>query len=220
MQNSKKIISRGAEAVLYASRYDGQKVLVKERIPKNYRLKQIDEKIRKQRTRKEVRLLSEARKCGVMTPKVLNVDEASGKIMMEFVDGKRVKELLNSGKNSAANVKKIGAICRMIGEAAGKLHAAGIVHGDLTTSNMLLREGEMYFIDFGLGNFSRRIEDHGEDINLLHKAIESTHFKILKACWQNIVKGYRAKYKDADRALSKMQEIEKRARYVERTKQV
>ena len=211
-----QIIARGAEAILYVSQYDGQKVLVKERIPKNYRLKQIDEKIRKQRTRKEVRLLSEARKCGVMTPKVLSVDEAAGKIVMEFVDGERVKELLNDKKNFG-NIKKI---CVMIGEAVGKLHAAGIVHGDLTTSNMLLREGEMYFIDFGLGNFSRRIEDYGEDINLLHKAIESTHFKILKACWQNIVKGYRAKYKDADKVLSKMQEIEKRARYVERTKQV
>ena len=214
-----QIIARGAEAILYVSQYEGQKVLVKERIPKNYRLKQIDEKIRKQRTRKEVRLLSEARKVGVLTPKVLSVDEAAGKIVMEFVDGEQVKEVLNNEKN-LVDMKKIKKICVMIGEDVGKLHAAEIVHGDLTTSNMLLREGEMYFIDFGLGNFSRRIEDYGEDINLLHKAIESTHFKILKACWQNIVKGYRAKYKDADKVLSKMQEIEKRARYVERTKQV
>ncbi|MDI6798840.1 MAG: Kae1-associated kinase Bud32, partial [Candidatus Aenigmarchaeota archaeon] len=75
---------------------------------------------------------------------------------------------------------------------------------------------KIYFIDFGLGEFSRRIEDQGVDLNLLFEALKSTHFKILKPCWDNIIKGYKQEYKNADKVLEKVEEIEKRARYAKR----
>ncbi len=204
-----EIVKRGAEAVLYRDVYDGQSVLIKDRIKKGYRIREIDDAIRKTRTRKEVKLLTEARKCGVSTPAVLDVEE--NRIIMQFVDGKRLKELLNS-----EDEKTVSKVCTELGKAIGKLHAYGIIHGDLTTSNMILSDGKIYLIDFGLSEFSKRIEDQGVDLNLLFEALKSTHFKILKLCWDNIIKGYKQEYKKADDVIKKVDEIEKRARYAER----
>lgn len=207
-----QIICRGAESIIYLGEWEGQKVLVKERIKKGYRIEQIDEELRKKRTKKETKLLTEARKCGVPTPKILQA--AKDKIIMQYIDGKRVKELLQT-----ADKKTVERVCFEIGRLVGKLHAADIVHGDLTTSNMILQDkiqGKIYFIDFGLGEFSRRIEDKAVDLNLLLEALRSTHFKILKSCWQNIVKGYKQECKDAEQVLKKIEEIKRRARYVER----
>jgi len=210
-----QIIYQGAEALVYLDEYDNQKVLVKERIKKNYRLAEIDSMIRKLRLRKEVKLLTEARKNGVPTPKILEIDEHSNKIVMEYVEGNRIKDLFN-----ATDEKTIAQVSVLIGKLVGKLHSAGIVHGDLTTSNMILKGDEIYFIDFGLGEFSRRIEDQGVDLNLLYEAIQSTHFKILKLCWNNILKGYRQEYKNAEQVIKKVDEIENRARYAQRKGQV
>ncbi|HKZ45305.1 MAG TPA: KEOPS complex kinase/ATPase Bud32 [archaeon] len=210
-----EIIYRGAESIIYLDEYDNQKAIVKERIKKNYRIDKIDAELRKARTKKEVKLLTDARKCGVATPKILHVDEKNYKIIMEYVDGKRVKELLNS-----SDPETVSKTCTMIGESIGKLHSAGIIHGDLTTSNMILKSSQIYFIDFGLGEFSKKIEGQGVDMNLLFEAVKSTHIKILNICWENIVKGYKKEYKNAEQVLEKVEEIEKRARYAERQKQV
>jgi Kae1-associated kinase Bud32 len=206
-----QIIKRGAEALLYISEFEGQQVLVKERIKKNYRIDQIDQEIRKTRTKGEVKLLTEARKVGVLTPKIFSVDEKNHKITMEFIEGKRVKELLYETDEKTAE-----KICFEIGKLVGKLHSAGIIHGDLTTSNMILKDKQIYFIDFGLGFFSKKTEDQGTDLNLLYEALKSTHFKILKPCWSNILKGYKQEYKEADKVLKRIEEIEKRARYAKR----
>jgi len=206
-----EIVKRGAEAILYLDKYDGQRVLVKERVKKKYRIAQLDERIRKSRTRKEVKLMTAARSCGVVTPKILDVDDKNHKIIMEYVDGFTVKDLLNS-----ADKKTVVSVAKEVGKLVGKLHNAGVIHGDLTTSNMILSKEGIYFIDFGLGEFSSKIEEQGVDLNLLEEALKSTHFKLFKLCWSNIVKGYKQEYKFADKVLEKVDEIEKRARYAKR----
>ena len=205
----KEMIAQGAEAKLYIGTIDGQRVLVKERIKKSYRLPQIDEKLRKTRTKEEAKLLTEARRLGVLTPKILDLTD--DKIFMEFIDGKRVKELLNS-----SGEKAVADVCLSIGKNIGKLHAANIVHGDLTTSNMILAKNGITFIDFGLGGFSKRMEDKAMDLKLLHQALQSTHWKILRLCWDNILKGYKQEYIEAEEVMQKIGEIEKRARYAKR----
>jgi Kae1-associated kinase Bud32 len=206
-----RILYKGAESLIYLDRFEGETVIVKERLKKSYRIEQIDEKLRKYRTRMEVKLLTEARKVGVYTPRIVFVNEKEGKIYMEYIDGIRVKELLETGEKEV--VKKV---CLKIGSYVGKLHSAGIIHGDLTTSNMILKDDKLYFIDFGLGEFSSRIEDQGVDLNLLQEALRATHFKLLKFCWSNIVKGYKKEYRLADKVLERVVEIEKRARYMVR----
>ena len=213
----KEIVAQGAEAMLYIDSFDGQKVLVKDRIKKNYRIHQIDEKLRKERTKKEVKLIKDARSVGVPTPQILDVDNSENKIIMEFVDGVTIKEFLD---NENLDEEEIKRICTEIGEHVGKLHSASIVHGDLTTSNMILQNGtnDVFFIDFGLGGHTNRIEDKGVDMKLLHDAIKAAHYKILKLCWSSIVEGYKKEYKDAEEVIKKKYEIEGRARYVKRKK--
>ena len=208
-----EIVARGAEAVLYADVLDGRKVLVKDRVRKSYRLPQIDSRLRRERTNREVKLLTDARAAGVPTPQVLDSDAASGRIVMEFVDGERVKEFLGHAKPAQAE-----KICALVGQSVGKLHDRGITHGDLTTSNMILQPGtgKVFFIDFGLGGYSQRVEDRAVDMKLLHDAFKAAHYKILKRCWESIVGGYRRAYKNADEVINQIGVIEGRMRYAER----
>lgn len=202
-----KIIKRGAEAILYLE----DDHLVKERIKKSYRVPQIDEKLRKFRTRKEARLISGAKRCGVETPNIISVDENNFKINMEFIDGKRLKEFLNETNDE--NRKKVA---EELGKKIGLLHNHGIVHGDLTTSNMILKDDKIFFIDFGLGEFSRRIENQAVDLSVLKEAFKSTHFKHLNLLWENFIKGYRQTNDNFNKVLDTLNDIEKRGRYVKR----
>ncbi|MEM7821686.1 MAG: KEOPS complex kinase/ATPase Bud32 [Candidatus Aenigmatarchaeota archaeon] len=206
-----QVLKQGAEAILYLDEFEGTRVLVKERIKKDYRIEQIDIKLRKERTKEEVKLLTEARRVGIPTPKIFEVDYEKFKIIMEFIEGERVKEFF-----SRANKETIEKICFEMGRLVGKLHSAGIIHGDLTTSNMILKENQIYFIDFGLGFFSKKIEDQGVDLNLLFESLRATHYDILNICWENIVKGYKQEYRYAEEVLKKVDEIESRARYAKR----
>lgn len=202
-----KVIKQGAEAKLYLDK----NLIIKNRVKKGYRIEQLDEKIRRFRTSLEANLISEARRTGVPTPMVLDADKNKYNITMEFIDGIRIKEYFSRCKES-----EIEKLSEQIGRQIAILHSSGIIHGDLTTSNMILKEGKIYFIDFGLGFFSRRIEDQATDLKLMKEAIQSTHFKILKQCWDNILKGYKKEYKDADKVIERVNEIERRVRYAKK----
>ena len=206
-----QILYQGAESKIYLDTFDGQEVIVKERIAKSYRIKQLDEELRKLRTRKEVKLLTEVRKLGIPTPKIFHVDEKNYKIIMENIKGDRLKEYLNSVSSS-----EIKSVCLQLGKQIGKIHSNNITHGDLTTSNMILKDGEIYFIDLSLGEFTQRIEDKAVDMKLLKQSIKSTHFQFFDEVWDNILLGYRENYKSSDAVLNQLKEIEKRARYANR----
>ncbi len=207
-----EIVARGAEAVLRKDEMDGETVLIKERIKKGYRIEQIDRPLRTERTVHESRLLGEARRAGVDTPKLLAVDEKGCKITMEWIEGQRLKELLNSEMSDTERER----LAVMIGNAAGRLHSTGIVHGDLTTSNMILSNGKLYFIDFGLGFFSAKNEDYGTDLAVLKEAVKATHFRHLSLIWDRFIKGYRQTNPQADAALEALEAVERRGRYMTR----
>mgnify|MGYP001616720774 CR=1 FL=1 len=127
-----KIIAQGAEAKIVLS----NNFIIKDRIPKAYRLDILDKRIRKSRTRSETKLLEKASQI-INSPKPSFQQSAkeTTKIKMPFVDGKRLSTNLDS-----FTLKKQEEICKIIGTDVGKLHDAGIIHGDLTTSNMILVE--------------------------------------------------------------------------------
>jgi len=193
-----KILQQGAEAILYKT---GNKV-IKDRIKKNYRLPEIDEKLRKSRTKREAKLLEKA---DINVPKVLKLDLNNKKIEMEFINGKLLKDCLDDLKNR-------NEVCFQIGEEIAKLHSQDIIHGDITTSNMILKEGKVYFIDFGLGFFSKKFEDKAVDLHLLKQALESKHYKHFKESYENVLKGYQ-KSKDYKEVLDRLNMVEKRGRY-------
>lgn len=196
------IISRGAEAVLIKK--DNE--VVKERIRKGYRVAELDESLRKSRTRTEASLLREARRAGVLTPHVNDVSDFT--IEMAFVDGEKVRDVMNE-KNCVQLSEKIGA-------AVANMHKFGIIHGDLTTSNMILSVEGLYFIDFGLGFHSAKVEDKAVDLHLLHQALESTHFSVAEKAWNIILKVYAGNYKESPNIIKRLSAIEKRGRYKSR----
>ncbi|MFH0949357.1 MAG: KEOPS complex kinase/ATPase Bud32, partial [Candidatus Aenigmatarchaeota archaeon] len=179
--------------------------IIKERVAKHYRLKEIDERLRSSRTRAESRLLREARRAGVYVPQI--TDESKFSIKMELIDGMKVRDCINK--------KNFAEICEKIGESVALLHGFGIIHGDLTTSNMILKKNKLYLIDFGLGFHSQRIEDKAVDIKLLKDVLRSTHFDIYEDAWKIILKAYE-KYEQSDKVIKTLEHIEKRARYKER----
>jgi len=202
----KNIINRGAEAVLYLSEFEGEKVVVKERIKKGYRIPEIDVPLRRKRTKREENLLIRASRAGVNVPKVWKAEDST--IIMEYIEGPTVKETLN-GMPKDRRMK----IYAMIGESLANLHSANIMHGDFTTSNMILKNEKLYVIDFGLGRFSKRIEDQAVDLFLLYEALKAAHFKYLEEAWKNILKVYKHKYTNASLVIARFKEIGKRRRY-------
>ena len=197
-----KIIYRGAEAVLYET--DGK--LVKERISKGYRHKFIDNAKRKYPTRREFKILTKARKIGMDVPEVFEVDEVDMKVVMEFVKGDLLKETLDNYSKS-----KREEVCLKIGIQVAKMHDNNIIHGDLTTSNMILKEEKVFFIDFGLGQISHKIEDKAVDLHLLRQAMESKHFKH-ENNFELVLKGYK-KSSNFKETLERLEKVEQRGRY-------
>ena len=198
----KEIIAQGAEAILY--REDNK--LIKERIKKSYRLSEIDSKIRKQCTRDEYKLMTKASSI-IPIPKIINYDEKNNKIVMQFIDGKRLSENLDLFDN-----KKREQICKEIGKQVALLHNVDIIHGDLTTSNMILVD-KLYFIDFGLGFISDKIENKAVDLHLLKQALESKHWKHFEDSFKFVLEGYKEKVHNFKDVMDRLGKVEKRGRY-------
>ncbi|MCW3984991.1 MAG: Kae1-associated kinase Bud32 [Candidatus Bathyarchaeota archaeon] len=212
------LVKKGAEASLFLEDWQGRRVIMKRRLPKKYRLPEIDEKIRAYRTIHESQLLHHAKKAGVLTPTIFMVDLADSNIIMEFVEGKQVKQILD---NLSSEERQ--SLSRHIGELIGRLHCNSIIHGDLTTSNMILTpRGKVVFVDFGLGEKTVELELRGVDLHLMKRAFQSTHFRYAEECFNAVLEGY-AKVvgvEVAKKVLGKIGEIEKRGRYISERRKV
>ena len=206
-----QLLRKGAEAYLFIEDLYGYKVVRKQRLPKIYRVTQLDETIRRERTIREARLLSSARRAGVRTPIVFIVDYKEATIIMEYIEGHQLKELL---PNLSPNKRR--KIFQTIGGAVARLHQGQICHGDLTTSNLILHpKGKIYFVDFGLAATTQSIEDFGTDLHLLRRALLSAHHKHWKECFKTFKKEYQSLYGDgATQIFQKIAEIESRGRYI------
>ncbi len=208
------LVKKGAEASLFLEKWHGRKVMMKRRLPKKYRLPQLDERIRSYRTVHEPQLMHQSKKTGVPTPAILMIDVKEANIVMEFIEGEQVKQILH-----AFTTEERRKLCNHIGELIGNLHNHGIIHGDLTTSNMILTShGKIVFVDFGLGEFSTELEARGVDLHLMKRAFQSTHFKHAKECFEAVLEGYvKVMGKKLTEDVSeKIREIEERGRYISR----
>jgi TP53 regulating kinase and related kinases len=198
-----KTIAQGAEAIIYLEK---DKV-TKNRISKAYRHPELDKKIIKKRTKAETKILKKASK--IINAPEPKEQEEHNLIEMPYIDGLKLSEHLNSFPE-----KKQKKIMFQIGQSTSKLHQENIIHGDLTTSNMILKENEIYFIDFGLGYLNGKYEDKGVDIHLLKQALEAKHFKNWKTLFKEFEKGYKSiELKEAKKVFDRMKAIEKRGRY-------
>ena len=206
------LIKKGAEASLYLEKWHNRKVIMKRRLPKKYRIPELDNMIRSQRTTHEPQIIHKAKRAGVPTPTIFMVDVADANIVMEYVEGKQVKEVLDN-----VSKEKRLSLSKLIGKMIGRLHKNGIIHGDLTTSNMILSSyGKIVFVDFGLSERSVELEPKGVDLHLMKRALDSTHYKHAKECFKAVMEGYSdvVGNEQVKKVSNKIREIEKRGRYV------
>jgi len=204
MDTAMKPLHIGAEAVLYKR----GNILVKERIKKDYRIKELDEPLRKRRTRREAKVLE---KINCNAPKLMKIDDKKMIIEMDYIDGNVLKDILDNDKNKKQ-------ICQNFAKQISKLHNQNIIHGDLTTSNAILKNGQVYLIDFGLSFFSHKVEDKATDLKLLKQALESKHYKVFKNCEKWILDAYKKEADNSNEVLERLEKVEKRGRYKRKKK--
>ena len=202
-----KILKRGAEAVIYLEEREGRRMIIKERVRKAYRVGELDEKIRKQRTRSEASLMAAARRAGVNVP-LVQASDGKARIEMDYIDDKPLKNRLE-----AFNDKERQHIYALMAGSVAKLHASGIIHGDLTTSNMLFSGGRLYLLDFGLAKKSARVEDQATDLFLLLEAMRASHHRLYTEAAPRLLNAYRDNYVHAGEVIKRLSIIEKRRRY-------
>ena len=199
--------SKGAEATISEAEYLGREAVRKSRPPKSYRLPELDAHIRSVRTRNEVRMMREARHAGVRTPCVYDLDVSECSIVMEAVPGRTAKEVISEGGEEAFHVAE------EIGRATARLHSAGLCHGDLTTSNVIVREdGGICLIDFSMGRANATMEDIGVDLRLLENAFASSHAG-MDDVREAMMSAYFEGVPDPDAVRRKLEDIRNRGRY-------
>ena len=193
-----KQISSGAEAIIYKHNN-----ILKDRIKKNYRIPEIDMPLRKSRTRREAKILEKLSSLGFPAPKLISMDDKDMKIEMEFINGKKLRDVLNE--------KNCTKLCTELGKKIAFLHNNNIIHGDLTTSNMIVSE-EIYFIDFGLSFFSYKTEDKAVDLHLLRQALESKHYMLWEKAFKSAIDSYKKHVKDCAAIIKRLEIVELRGR--------
>ena len=217
------LLQQGAEAKLYETNFFGRPCLSKERFSKKYRHPFIDEKLTRKRVSQEVRTLQRCRKIGIFVPAVYFVDLISNVIFMEKLNCITVREHIKTIRENSSGDSycELYHIARIIGSILAKMHDADIVHGDLTTSNMMIRNdiknnetvknSDVYLIDFGLSSSSALPEDKGVDLYVLERAFLSTHPNSDDLFLQ-LLESYKVSSKKSRSVLSKLDEVRMRGR--------
>ncbi|CAL8335613.1 unnamed protein product [Merluccius merluccius] len=219
------LLKQGAEARVYRDTFLGKSTIIKERFPKKYRHPLLDEKLTHRRTVQEVRSIQRCRKAGIPTPVVHFVDYTSHCIFLEdIVDSVTVRDHIVSTQqrpHPGPTLEHLAPLAAKVGQIIAKMHDEDVVHGDLTTSNMLLRtsgyvvgdaaELSLVLIDFGLSYISALPEDKGVDLYVLEKAFLSTHPNT-EALFQKLLKSYAASSKKSSAVIKKLDEVRLRGR--------
>lgn len=204
-----KLINSGAEALIYLSDDN----IIKERISKKYRHPEIDKQIITRRTKAETKILKKASKI-IKTPCPKETKEKN-KITMPYIKGDKLSEKLDSYDEDLQE-----KIMFELGKSISKIHNEGIIHGDLTTSNIIYvpkknkEIGKVFIIDFGLGFLNGKYEDKGVDLHLIKQALNAKHFRNAITLFKEFEIGYRSIHsQEAQKVFERLKSIEKRGRY-------
>lgn len=218
-----ELIAQGAEALLLKTVIlsSDTECALKVRPSKAWRHPKLDKQLTRQRILAEARVLVKCNQKGLQVPAVLALDWEAGWLAMEWIDGRSVKEAIRS-RPSGSEIE-LERLMHSIGVAIGILHSIGIVHGDLTTSNMMLRaqqtlndspllmQGEIVLIDFGLALQTTQEEDRAVDLYVLERAFGSTHPRE-EDRFGTVLIGYAEAFKGAKATLRRLEDVRMRGR--------
>jgi len=226
MEKGLTLVYQGAEARLYEGMFHGRKCIVKERFTKTYRHPDLDERLTKDRMRGELRGLLRAKSIGIKTPAVYMVNPTNNSIVMELVEGVDTvnvhigKVLQQQGDGEATSTENLKQLAASMGVIIGKIHAAGIIHGDLTTSNILVepqpedssKHRSLTLIDFGLSHVDISAEDKAVDLYVLERALTST-FSTIPWFFEALLCAYSQTYvSGGGEVVQKLDEVRLRGR--------
>ena len=225
------LITQGAEALLYRTTFltSSQKVALKHRPRKSYRHPTLDTRLTKQRILAEARVLVRCRREGVSVPAVVALDWEEGWLALEWIEGRTVRacldEVLKGREDEGGDV--VRELMGRVGRAVGRMHEVGVVHGDLTTSNLMVRsggtegavevdpeqnlKGEIVIIDFGLAVQTVQDEDRAVDLYVLERAFGSTHPQA-EGLFQEVLRVYGESFKGAKTVLRRLDDVRLRGR--------
>ncbi|MFW9786692.1 MAG: Kae1-associated kinase Bud32 [Candidatus Thorarchaeota archaeon] len=206
----KQVLALGAESVIYKVEQWGSTYALKWRQGKSYLLQEIDAYLRKIRTSRECKMMTVSRTLGVPTPAIYSVNLEKYTILMDFIPGTQLKQL--AGQVSQSNLT---AFSNNFGRLIAFLHEGNVVHGDPTTSNIIVDEkSRLWIVDFGLSEMNATVEMKGVDLHLIHRALETTHWDLQETMLDATIEGYvDVLGAAAEPVLSRMSEIRERGRY-------
>ncbi|KAK3360305.1 kinase-like domain-containing protein [Lasiosphaeria hispida] len=239
------LVAQGAEGRLYKTTHitSSRPCALKYRPSKSYRHPILDARLTKARIQAEAKVLDRCCREGVPVPAVYALDAGGGWLMMEWVDGVPVRQGINVWLGErpeddavpdaeVADETPLVDLMNRIGEAVGALHRTGVIHGDLTTSNMMLRPwaggqsngvsgedgekkkavgGDVILIDFGLATQSVADEDRAVDLYVLERAFASTHPRA-ERLFTHVLEAYKQAYKKAPSVIHKLEDVRMRGR--------
>jgi TP53 regulating kinase and related kinases len=205
-----EIIAQGAESIILKTERWNQSFVLKWRQSKPYLYKEIDSHLRKTRTSRECKMLSVSRTLGVSTPAVYAVDLEDYTILMDYIEGTQFKQIASSLPEN-----QLKQFCFEFGRSIALLHKGDVVHGDPTTSNVIIdSKSKLWLVDFGLSEMNATVEMKGVDLHLIHRALETTHWELQECMLKSTIKGYSDTVgEEAKDILSRMEEIRERGRY-------
>ncbi|KAF2858434.1 kinase-like protein [Piedraia hortae CBS 480.64] len=232
------LISQGAEALIFRTPFLDTLAALKVRSPKKWRHPTLDMRLTRSRVLAEMRVLVKLaggvqmgakgkKNPGPTVPKVrvpvvLGADWESGWLALEWIPGKSLKQTLWD-VHPAEKERRVEELLRQLGVLVGRLHAAGVIHGDLTSSNVMVSEDphsalepakadELVLIDFGLATNSVQDEDRAVDLYVLERAFGSTH-PLLEYRFQTVLDEYVAVLgSNAKSVLRKLADVRMRGR--------
>lgn len=207
----KVLVQQGAEARIYRSQFFGKPAILKERFVKSYRVPTLDHKLTHRRMNQEARSIARCRKNGIRAPAVYLIDMKQRTIYMEDVEGVSLKEFIRGLQNDRE--RTLTALVQNIGKILAKMHDCDVIHGDLTTSNMMYspETGDITLIDFGLSSVSTLAEDKGVDLYVLERAFLSTHPNT-EALFRAMLASYTQTTKKTKPVMEKLDEVRLRGR--------
>ncbi|CAB76028.1 EKC/KEOPS complex associated ATPase Bud32 [Schizosaccharomyces pombe] len=208
------VVKQGAEAITIKTEfYPGEVCLLKCRPAKRWRHPILDQKLSRKRCLVEARLLAKCHYVGIKCPMLYFIDANRGQIYMEWIDGPCVRDYIREICECEIE-KKLIPLMKRIGSEVAKMHKNDIVHGDLTTSNMMLESHNNpvpIFIDFGLGSVSESEEDKAVDIYVLERALSST-LPESESLFHHVLDSYAQSWKQSKATLRRFEEVRMRGR--------
>ena len=211
-----ELISKGAESNLYLVDYLEIRCILKYRVKKKYRVDELDKKIRRRRTIREVSIIQELDETGVPVPSVIYVNVDQNYFLMKYINGDRLRDALIEMKY---NEKEVIEISRRLGAIIAEIHNKNISHGDLTTANIIVKKGvkriDLYILDFGLSERNIASEEKAVDIDLLYRVLEASHTQMKKLIFDSFLKEYKKHVNNYNEIILRFNKIRKMGRYIE-----